>query len=200
MKRFTAIGIFFLALTVISSTSCGSAEWKEARISGREYWFVLELPVPFKNADNHIPLESNRQPLEYSYVADGDDDHKFQVRSMDMLMVTWQDVSFDRRAVFELALSRQHSNSSDKIVDRHDFTDPNWPEDNVPLAEELTIESADGKTIKHSRVLLYQGREMSWGYLVLTATRPKDKPRSPDVDRFFNSFKICTGDQRPGRC
>ena len=201
MKRFAAIGIkCLLALTIVISTSCGSTEWREARISGPGYFLVLQLPVPFKTADGYVQMEkSTRQPFEHSYVADGGDDHKFQVRTLEMPIAAWQMESFDRRAIFEFGLGRENANSSDKISERHDFTDPNWP-DNVGLAEELTIESADGKTIRHSRVFIYESPELSWGYVVLTATRPRDEPRSPDVDKFFNSLKICTGDQRPGRC
>ncbi len=193
MKRFAALGIIFLlALTIISSTSCGSAEWREARFVGKGYWLVLELPVPFKKVDGYVPMgTSTKQLFEYSYVAEGDDDHKFQARSGDNWILSWQQANFDRRSVLEFGLGRENSDS-DKISDRHDFTDPKWP-DHIRLGEELTIESADGKTVRHSRIFLYETPELSWCYVMLTATRPKDEPRSPDVDKFFNSLKICTG-------
>ena len=200
MSRLTAIGICsLLALGMVCFTSCGSAEWAKDYIPGNGYSVHFEMPKPFTKAAGTVRLMDGRTPFEHGYVTQGDDEHKFQVRVIEMPVAAWQAAGYNRSAVVEYALSRENPASADKILDRHDFNDPVWP-DHVNPAEELTIESADGKTVRHSRVVLYEGRETVWCYVLLTASRPKDEPRSPDVDKFFNSLKICTGDERPGRC
>jgi hypothetical protein len=88
------------------------------------------------------------------------------------------------------------------MLSSKEFTDPNWPENVVP-AEEFVIESADGATIRQTRIVVYEAlakNENYACYVMLTASRPKDKPRSAYVDKFFNSLRICTGDKTPGRC
>ena len=131
----------------------------------------------------------------------GDEDHKFQIRVMEMGVGAWRMDGFTPRGVLELALSRENA-GLDHLLDVHAFTDPNWPE-KVDPAEEFMIESADGKTIRHTRVVVYEAvaaRDSYACYVLLTASRPKDEPRSVDVDRFFNSLKICTYDKTPSHC
>lgn len=201
MKRLSAIvGFSFLPLAILW-TACGPAEWSEASIWGHGYAVHFKMPKPFKRSEGFVELETGRTPFETGYVTEGDEDNKFQVRTMELPVDAWIMDEFNPRKVLELALKRENTRA-DKMLDSQGFTDPNWPE-NVNPAEEFTIESADGKTIRHTRILIYEAlgqRESYACYVLLTASRPKDKSRSVDVDRFFNSLRICTGDKRPGRC
>ena len=145
--------------------------------------------------------ETGRTLYENGYVTEGDEDHKFQVRVMEQHVEAWRMDGFTPRSLLEYALRRENA-GGDKMLEVHEFSDPNWP-NTVSPAEEFTIESADEETIRHTRVVVYQappGRESYGCYVLFTATRPKDEPRSVDVDRFFNSLKICTYDKSPGRC
>lgn len=202
MKRLNAFGRLSLLVLVILWSACGLPEWNNAYVSGHGYKIHFEMPKPFKRTEEKIEMKATGRTLwENGYVTEGDEDNKFQIRVMEMLVAAWQMDGYTPRSVLELALSRENG-GDDKTLEVHAFTDPNWPE-NVTPAEEFTIESADGKTIRHTRVVVYEappGRESYACYVLLTATRPKDEPRSVDVDRFFNSLKICTGDKSPGRC
>jgi len=198
MKRLQTIVTSSLLGLVILSTACGPVEWGETYIWGHGYTVHFKLPKPFKESEGYVELETHRTPYEHGYVTDGEE-KKFQVRVMEMPVGAWMMDGYNRQAIVELGLSRGNPNTSDKILDRQDFIDPDWPE-HVNPAEELTIESADGKTVRHTRVLIYESTETYWCYVVLTAVRPKTEPRSVDVDKFFNSLRICTGDKRPGRC
>jgi hypothetical protein len=222
MKRFNATVICsLLALGIVWSTSCARApaEWSEASVAGHEYKVYFQMPQPFKESDGWVKFYKDGrtsfvkggfappgdadpmfqgQNFERGYVTEGDDEHKFQVRMMENNTGAWDYKGLNRRAILELGLNRDKETSADKILDRQDFTDPLWP-DVVSPAEELSIESADGKTIRHSRIVIVTRGDFQC-YVLLTATRPKGEPRSPDVDKFLNSIRICTGDERPGRC
>jgi hypothetical protein len=190
MKRFNAIGVCsLLALGIAWSTSCGPAEWATDYVPGHGLTVYFQMPKPFKKSDDYVELQKNRKFFENGYTSEGDDEHKFQFRMLEMHVAASLNMNLDARALLDIGLSRANQNSSDKILDRHDFTDPQWPA-NVTPAEELTIESADGKTIKHIRAVVYTGRENYICYVVLTAFRPRSESRSPDVDKFFNSLRI----------
>jgi len=186
---------------VFLSSACGPPEWNKASIWGHGYTVHFEMPKPFKKTEEKVELQTGRTLYENGYVTEGNEDNKFQIRVMEMGVAAWRMDGFTPRGVLELALNRENA-GLDHMLDVHEFTDPNWPE-NVAPAEEFMIESADGKTIRNTRVVVYEARAARDSYacyVLLTASRPKDEPRSVDVDRFFNSFKICTGDKTLGRC
>jgi hypothetical protein len=203
MKRLNAIGKFsVLCLVLILWTACGPAEWKGHYVSGHGYEVHFEMPKPFKRTEEPIHFEETGRTLyENGYVTYGDEDHKFQVRVMEQAVANWRMDNVTPRSLLEYALGRENA-GADKMLEVHEFMDPNWP-DTVSPAEEFTIESADGETIRHTRVVIYEappGRESYGCYVLFTASRPKDEPRSVDVDRFFNSLKICTYNKSPGHC
>ena len=193
---FSLLGIFW-------STACGPAEWGETYIWGHGYTVHFKMPKPFKEAKGYVTLETGRTPFEKGYVTEGDDDHKFQIRVMELPVGAWQMDGYTRRKMLELALERENK-GADKMLEVKDFTDLNWPA-NVNPAEEFMIASADRKTVRHTRIMIYETtgpRESYSCYVLLTATRPTDEPRSHDVDRFFNSLRICTDtdDKKPDGC
>ena len=199
MKLTRAIVIHSLLLmTVLCLTSCLRTEWGKQALDVGGITISFEMPKPFVEKKANVALPSGKLPWETTYTSEGDDSITYSVRKMDIAAASWQYDGFDRRAVLDLGLNRENPNG-DRIVDRRDFRDETWPEQ-IQLSEELTVESGDGKTVKHIRMLLTEGREAQWAYVILSATRPKDSSRSPDIDKFFNSLKICTGDQRPSRC
>lgn len=201
MKRLNAIVTFSFLSFGILLTGCGPAEWGETSISGHGYTVHFKMPKPFKRSEGRVELETGRTPFENGYVTEGDENHKLQVRVMEMPVGAWEMDGFSPRKVLELALERENA-GADKMLEVKAFTDPNWPE-NVNPAEEFMIVSADRQTIRHTRILVYEARaqrESYACYVLLTASRPTDEPRSPDVDKFFDSLRICTGDTSPGRC
>jgi hypothetical protein len=201
MKRLSPIvGFSFLGLVILSA-ACGAAEWSETYVWGHGYKIYFKMPKPFTTSEGFVELKTGRTPFEKGYVTEGDEDNKFQVRTMEMPVGAWEMEGFNPRQLLELALDRENA-GADKMLEVKTITDPNWPE-NVNPAEEFTIVSADGKTIRHTRILVYEARgqrESYACYVLLTASRPENEPRSPDVDRFFNSLRICTDDHRSGRC
>lgn len=203
MKRLNAIvKLFLLGLgLVIFSTACGPAEWGETSIDGEGYKVYFKMPKPFRRAEGRVDLKTGRTPYEFGYVTEGDEDNKFQIRVLEMAVGSWVMDGFNPRGVLEFALSRD-SAPSEKTLYIQEFKDPNLPE-NVKPGMEFTIESADGKTIRYTRIVIYEtGAEYDAYacYVVLSATRPKDEPRGPYVDKFFNSLRICKDDKTPGRC
>ena len=202
MNRLNEVTRFsLLCLVLILWTACGPAEWKAHYVTGHGYTVHFEMPKPFWRSEDRVELETGRTLFENGYVTVGDEDHKFQIRVLEMGVAAWKMDGFTPRSVLELALNRENA-GADKMLEVQAFTDPNWPE-TVNPAEEFVIESADGETIRHTRVVVYEGppgRESYACYVLLTASRPKDETRSHDVDRFFNSLRICTGNKTPGRC
>lgn len=187
-----------LLIMILCSASCLSTEWGKQGIDLMGYTIFFEMPKPFAEKTATVALPTGRTPWEVRYTNEGNGSITYNVRKMDLPVGAWEMDGFNRRAILDLGLSREATNKSDRIVDRQDYRDENWP-DQIKLSEELTVESADGKTVKHIRMLLAE-REMKWAYVIFSAARPKDSSRSPDIDKFLNSLKICTGDQRPGRC
>ncbi len=203
MNRLNAIGKFpVLCLLLILWSGSGPAEWKEHYVSGHGYEIHFEMPKPFKRTEEKIEVkETGRTLWENGYVTEGDEDNKLQIRVLEMGVSALKMDGITPRGLLEFVLSRENA-GADRMLEVHEFTAPNWPE-NVNPAEEFTIESADGKTIRHTRVVIYESRAArdAYGcYVLLTASRPKDKPRLTAVDRFFNSLRICTGDKSPGGC
>lgn len=193
MNRFRTTAIVaLLSLGALWSSSCRPAEWGKASIWGHKYNLSFKMPKSFKQSDEWFELKGRRL-MEHGYKADGNAEYKFQIRALEMPIGAWHDMGFNRHAILTLGLTRDSPNPSDKIFDRQDFADPMWPVDVGP-AEEFTTESADGKSIKYSRIIVYTGREKYVCYVLLTAVGPKGKPRSPDVDTFFDSLKIETED------
>ena len=200
MKRLITIVMFsFLGLAVLS-TGCGPAEWSEASLSGHGYTVHFKMPKPFTRTQGSLDSGTGRTLFESGYVTEGDEDHKFQVRVMELPVSAWKMDAIGPYEIVTLALNRENG-GIDKMLDVKPLTDPNWPE-NVKSAEEFMIVSGDKKIIRHTRILVYesQGRENYGCYVLLTASRPVDEARSHDVDRFFESLKICTDDNKPGGC
>lgn len=190
-----------LGLGIFWTTACGPSEWGETYIWGHGYTVHFKMPKPFKSAEGYVTLQTGRTPFEKGYVTEGDEDNKFQIRTMELPVGAWQMDGYTPRKLLELALERENQ-GADKMLEVKAFTDLNWPE-SVDPAEEFMIVSADRKTTRHTRILVYEtrGQRESYAcYVLLTASRPTDEPRSHDVDKFFNSLKICTGDKTSGRC
>lgn len=190
-----------LGLAIFWSTACGPAEWGETSVWGHGYTVHFKMPKPFKRAEGYITLATGRTPFEKGYVTEGDEDHKFQIRVMEMPVGAWQMDGYTPRKLLELALERENK-GTDKMLEVKAFTDLNWPA-NVNPAEEFMIVSADRQTVRHTRIMVYETtgpRESYACYVLLTASRPTAEPRSHDVDRFFNSLRICTNDESPTGC
>jgi hypothetical protein len=200
MKRLHAMIGFFLLVPVILGTACGPAEWKEVSIRGQGYLVNFKMPKPFKASEGRVDLRTGRTPYEYGYVTAGDEDTKFQIRVLELAVVAWTMDGYDLSKVVKFAISRENTRF-DTILDVHEFIDPTLPEQ-VMTAQEFMVKSDDLKTIRNSRVVVFEtraGRDSYRCYVLLTASRPRNAPRSPDVDKFFNSLRICIGDQPPGR-
>jgi hypothetical protein len=201
MKYLKLIVAFSFLAGAMLWTGCGPAEWGEASIWGHGYTFHFQMPKPFKRSADRLELVTGRTIFENGYVTEGNEDNKFQIRTMELPVDALKMDGFTPRMLLQLALNRENI-IGDRTLSIREFTDPNWPE-NVAPAEEFEIESADGTTIRHTRVLVYEaltGNEDYACYVLLTASRLKDKPRSANVDKFFNSLRICTGDKTPDRC
>ena len=127
MKRLNAVGKFSLVGLVIFWTACGPPEWHEASIWGHGYTVHFEMPKPFWRSENRVELETGRTLFENGYVTVGDEDHKFQIRVMEMFAASWRMDGFTPRRVLELALNRENA-GADKMLEVHAFTDPTWPE------------------------------------------------------------------------
>ena len=109
----------------------------------------------------------------------------------ELVLKSIQPDGYTPRKLLELALERENK-GADKMLEVKAFTDPKWPA-NVDPAEEFMIVSADRQTVRHTRIMVYEttGQRDSYAcYVLLTASRPTDEPRSHDVDRFFNSLRI----------
>jgi hypothetical protein len=70
-------------------TGCGPAEWGEASISGHGYTVHFQMPKPFKRSEGRVELDDGRAPFENGYVTEGDEDNKFQIRTMELPVGAW---------------------------------------------------------------------------------------------------------------
>lgn len=108
MKRLSTIAKSSSLGLLILLTACGPTEWTEASVWGHGYTVHFKMPKPFKRSEGFVELETGRTPFEKGYVTEGDDEHTFQLRTMELPTGAWGMDGFNPRGILELALNREN--------------------------------------------------------------------------------------------